>query len=247
MVMSEFNDGLFPFWTSDIDGMVEGPIKRQVNRKHFKYFEACKTKVKILFYICNRIKMLDSEYLKFVKARVSKNNFQGFSKDTFYGREAYSFFPFFEAFEFENILYQGKACLDTFSKAIGSPYKNLPKNLDSLKKVLAPHRNEIKIRKVLGIIEDHEKHLRGLTLKIPGSPTKRSLRDLSTHFEKLDIKFVVRTDEKPYFIFEGAVLNMEHESIYRTCTTNFKIMNISDTIWYHTSRILTESFEILFS
>jgi hypothetical protein len=169
MTINQFKDVLEPHY-DNLDQIVEDIIRPVVPTKRFKYFEACRFKLKAIYYIQNKIESLDSQYKKYLSLCIAENNLHKLRLSG--DKERYFYIPFYEALEFENLLSQGKACLDCFSKAIGSIYNESPNNIDKLINVLELKPKNHKIDKLLSFIKESYK-LNGVIID-PKSNKKRA-------------------------------------------------------------------------
>lgn len=241
MTIDQFKDDLEPHY-SNLDHIVEDIIRPVIPTKRFKYFEACGFKLKAIYYIQNKIETLDSQYKKFLSLGIAEN---ALHKLTLSGdKECYFYVPFYEALEFENLLSQGKACLDCFSKAIGSIYTESPNNIDKLMNVLKSQPKNHKIDKLLSFIEESDR-LNGVIID-PKSNKKKSIRDLISHRERVDIFFSIRLDHDTgnYVLSDGALVNMRHPEISRF--PNYLVTEISTKVWFLLLGIIENCFKILF-
>lgn len=242
-----FEDELEPYY-DNLDHIVEEIIRPKVSDNQFKFFEGCRFKLKSMWYILKRIEKLDNEYKNYLELCKAKNVLENlsFSKRKDWGEEYKLYFPFYEAVEFENLLTQGKACLDIFSKAIGSLYSpyGIPNNLKKLTSVLQSHSHEDeRIHKLLQFIE-HGHRLHGII--IDPIDNKKSLRDLVIHYEKADIFFTLRwdTETKEYIISPGAQVNMKHPELARL--QNYLVAEIANKLWFLVLGIVEKCFSVQF-
>lgn len=241
-------DKLEPFWKWEIDGVVEDVIKHIVSPGKFKFFAACKFKAKVLIFSKWEIDKWDLKYKRFVSLCIKEKNFKYFEKIPPYApyRSSSYYFPPFEAMEFENLLFQGKACLDCFAKAIGSLFvKGPPNNIDDLAKLLSAKANKnARASAVLKVIEMKEK-LRGVILD-PHGKNKKSIRNLITHYERIPVGFPIFTDKKGKMTTsQGAQIIMRHPEMGHLY--NYSAVIIAGNVWYYTTEILKRSFQALFS
>jgi len=241
MNMDQFEEDLEPHY-DNLDHIVEDIIRSMIPPKRFKYFEACRFKLKGIYYIQKKIESLDSRYKKFVSLAIEGN---ALHKLTLSGdRECYFYFPFYEALEFENLLSQGKACLDCFSKAIGSIFNESPKNIDKLINVLESRPKNHKVDKLLSFIKESYR-LKGVIID-PNSNKKMSIRDLISHRERIDISFTLRLDHNTgkYGLSKGALLNMRHPEIWRF--PNYLVTEIGAKVWVLLLGIIENCFKVIF-
>jgi hypothetical protein len=245
MTIDKFKDNLEPHY-DHLDHIVEDIIRPIVPNGKFKYFEACRLKMKYIWYIQNRITNLDAEYREFLSLSISENALDKLSltKNKDWGQDYYLYFPFFEAMEFENLLAQGKACLDIFSKAIGSVYGESPNNIDKLLNILKSKPKNPKLDRLLNFIRETQR-LHGVIID-PKTNKKTSIRDIITHRERIDIFFTIRLDHKSgkYILSNGALLNMRHPAIYRF--PNYLITEISAKVWFLLLGIIENCFKVQF-
>jgi hypothetical protein len=247
MTVKKLKDALEPHY-DNLDYIVDDIIRLKVPEGQFKFFDACRFKVKSIWYIRKRIEELDNDYLKFLSLCISEDSLEELSliKNKDWGEEYYLYFPFFEAIEFENLLAQGKACLDCFSKAIGSIHSPgaLPRKLKSLINFLESKSEDKKISKMLEFIRNAHR-LYGVIID-PLSNKEKSLRDLLTHYERVDIFFTIRMDKdtREYVLSDGALVNMRHPRITRF--SNYRVADIADKMWFLLLGIVENCFKIQF-
>jgi len=236
-------DGLFPFNQYAIDGIFEEKIKPNLSDSQAKYFYSTTIKFKHLWQITKKIEKLDEQYLNFVNFCIEKNEFrpQHYTKATTNSSYFYFLYPFYEAIEFENMLFHGKACLDCFSLAIGSLFKQNTQKLDSLLNALTSLANNNHMAsKILNCIKTEETSLRGLTLD-PKKEGEKSVRDLISHWQKAPIQFQIYKNKNGEFsTTSGAILDMDHPNI--SLKSNYLVKNIASNIWYYTLNIISNSF-----
>lgn len=240
-------DRVEPYYMWEIDGVVNDIIKAKVTPRQFKYFEACKFKMKGLWYIKDKMEEWDEKTAKFVNLCIKEKTFDYFikinSEETTLN-EAYSYFPFFVALEFENLLMQGKACLDAFSKAIGCVFGESPGNIDKLIKVLeGKQRRDQRAGKVLKIIKQ-SRYLKGVVLD-PKRKGKKSVRDLVTHREQAPVFFrISKAKNGKYTTSKGALLQMRHPELI--LLSNHLVGNIAGNVWYDVLAVMVNSFKVVF-
>lgn len=233
-------DELEPYW-EEIDGLVQDQIRSSVRTAHFKYFEACRFKLKALWYINSRVEALDLQYGRLVDSFLTRETFDRFVKND---DGSWSYFPFFEAVEFEHLLNQGKACLDCFSKAVGSTFDEGPNNLSKLISILLKvkdgknHKRGPQVHKLLQNISDARDQLEGIVLD-PGNG-KKSLRDLMSHREHASIYFSIT---QSYKRSPTALVKRDHPEIKRM--QDYSVIEISETVWFHTRKLVVESLPLL--
>ncbi|MCJ7547477.1 MAG: hypothetical protein MUP30_11745 [Deltaproteobacteria bacterium] len=245
MTIERMRDELEPFY-DHFDSIVEDCIRPKVTSGQFKYFEACRFKLKSISYIKRHIEELDNKYKKFLSLCISQGSLDKLTLrfDETWG-EGYSlYFPFFEALEFENLLAQGKACLDCFSKAIGSFYHESPNNITKLINILKKRPRDAKIEKILNIIQNKQR-LNGVIIN-PNTERKNSLRDLITHRERVDLFFTIRMDHDKgeYALSHGALVNMRHPAIKKL--QNYRVTEISSNMYFYLLNIIENCFKELF-
>ena len=241
MTIDQFKDDLEPHY-ENLDHIVEDIIRPVISMKSFKYFEACRFKMKAIWYIQRKVEALDNQYKNFLSLCISENVL---NKLLLTGdKDCYFYVPFYEAVEFENLLSQGKACLDCFSKAIGSIHNESPSNIDKLINVLESKPKNHKIDKLLGFIKESDR-LSGVIID-PKSNKKKSLRDLISHRERADIFFRIRLDDNTgeYVLSKGALLNMRHPEVSRF--SNYLVSEISAKVWFLLLGIIENCFKVLF-
>ncbi|MEA3489239.1 MAG: hypothetical protein U9R44_02715 [Candidatus Omnitrophota bacterium] len=238
-------DKLEPYYRWEIDGVVDDVIKNYVSAGKFKYFEACKFKAKALIFIKWKIEEWDKKYKRFVLLCIREKNFKYFEKTSAETPYSYYYFPFFEAMEFEHLLFQGKACLDSFSKAIGSFFEETPPNkLSELKKMLKTKVDQDpKAAAILDVIKSANR-LNGIVLD-PKKEKKKSIRDLISHRQKVDLKFAIFEDSNNKVTCSpGAQIGMRHPEIVHLY--NYSAIHIASKIWFYITGMMKESFKILF-
>jgi hypothetical protein len=239
--MEEIKDNLEPYY-DNLDHIIEDFVRPAVSERSFRYFEASLFKIKAIWYIQRRIETLDNQYGQFITLRISKN---ALDKLCLTGNmDCYFYFPFFEALEFENLLFQGKACLDCFSKAIGSIYGESPNNINKLINVLKSKRKTPKINELLTVIQKTQR-LHGVIIH-PILKKKVSIRDLITHRERINIFFTIRMDQDSnrYTLSKGALLNMRHPEISKI--PNYLVTEISSKVWFLLLGIMENCLKIQF-
>jgi hypothetical protein len=241
MTIDQFKDDLEPHY-DNLDHIVGNIIRPLIPMKKFKYFEACRFKLKAIYYIQNKIESLDSQYKKFLSLFITENALHKLSLTG--DEDCYFYVPFYEALEFENLLSQGKACLDCFSKAIGSIYNESPNNIDRLLNILKSKPKNHKIDKLLSFIKKSDR-LNGVIID-PKSNEKKSIRDLISHRERIDIFFRIRLDHNTgkYVLSNGALLNMRHPEISRF--PNYLVTEISAKVWFLLLGIIENCFRVQF-
>jgi hypothetical protein len=233
-------DELEPYW-EEVDGLVQEKIRFVVAPAHFKHFDACRFKLKALWYINSRVEDLDLRYGQLVDSFLNQETYDRFVKGD---DGSWSYFPFFEAVEFENLLTQSKACLDCFSKAVGSTFGELPNNVSALERVLRSkqsdnNRRTAQAEKLLQKIDEAKDRLTGIVLD-PGNDGKKSIRDLVSHREHASIHFrITRAQQRS----SNALINGAHPEIVRL--PNYRVTEISETVWYHTKKLVEESLPLL--
>jgi hypothetical protein len=243
--LDKLRDELEPYY-SEFDTIIDEIInKLKLSPGKTKYFEACRFKVNALWYILDKINSLDSKYREYIALHISNNKLNQLKLVEFSNDKDlhYQYFPFHEALEFENLLSQGKSCLDCFSKACGSLYGESPNNIDNLSKVLrANHLNDT-TNKLLETIDESER-LHGVIID-PQSKSKKSIRDLISHRERADIFFIIRKDLKvnEFYVSDNALLNMGHDELIRF--PNYLVINISSKVWYLVLGVMQNCFNII--
>jgi hypothetical protein len=238
-MVTTLEDQLEPYW-EELDGLVQEKIRPAVRATHFKYFDACRFKLKALWYINSRVEDLDLKYGCMVDSLLNQETSDRFVKND---DGSWSYFPFFEALEFENLLNQGKACLDCFSKAVGSTFGELPNNLSKLENVLKSnegknHRRGTQVYKLLQKIAEARNRLDGIVLD-PGNG-KKSIRDLVSHREHASIHFRITQSQRRS---PNALVKSDHPEIARL--PNYRVTEISEMVWYHTRKLVEKSLPLL--
>jgi hypothetical protein len=238
-MVTNLEDELEPYW-EELDGLVQERIRSAVRPAHFKYFDACRHKLKALWYINSRVEDLDLQYGQLVDSFLNQETSDRFVKND---DGSWSYFPFFEAVEFENLLNQGKACLDCFSKAVGSTFGELPNNISKLEHVLKSSEGKNDGRgkqayKLLQKIAQARTRLDGIVLD-PGRG-KKSIRDLVSHREHASIYFRITQPQRRSL---HALVKHDHPEIARL--QNYRVTEISETVWYHTKKLVEKSLPLL--
>ena len=235
-MVDELLDSLEPYW-EEVDGIIENDLKPVVPPKYFKHFEACQFKLKALWYLRSRVSELDEKYGQLVDSFLARENFSRFTPED---DSSWSYFPYFEALEFESLLSQGKACLDCFSKAVGSAFGDLPNNLSRLIAVLRKKREG----GMAGIASDllnkvtaAETRLKGIVLD-PDRQGKKSIRDLISHRERASIHFRISRTGRTNF----ALVRRDHPELVKL--PYYRVTVLSDRVWYQTHKLIAECFPI---
>lgn len=245
MQVNELKDILEPYY-DNIDHIVEDLIRPVVHPKNLKYFEACQFKLKALWYINSKIEKLDNQYKQYLSLCIAEDALdrRSLRKNEKWGEDCYCYYPFYEAIEFENLLAQGKACLDCFSKAIGSVYDEKPNNIIKLINVLKEKKDNPKTDKFLNILKNADR-LHGIV--IDPKKNKKSIRDLITHLERADIFFTIHINNQnnklEYNLSQGALLNMRHPKIFKM--PNYLVTKITERLWFWLKNTIENSFKIL--
>lgn len=234
--MAERQD-LEPYWDT-IDGIIEEEIRSSIPSRHFKYFDACAFKLKAIWYLKCRVSDLDARYGKRVDKILAGGNLDKLLRNP---DGSWSYFPFFEALEFESLLAQGKACLDCFAKAIGSIFGELPKNISRLERLLnhkqrsGPTPRRTAASELLDHIRVARFRLGGVVID-PGTGRK-SIRDLVSHREHASIHFRVTRSGRS----AAALVRSDHPEIVRL--PNYRVTEISTRVWYHTRTLVENSLQ----
>lgn len=247
MTKEDLKDKLEPHY-DNLDHIVDDIIRYKVSVNQFKLFDTTRFKLKSIWYILRRIEDLDDKYKNLLSTYIAKGMLSELSltKNDNWGEDYNLYFPFFEAIEFENLLYQGKACLDCFSKALSSVINtdSMSRNLKTLKNNLQSKSGDPKIKRMLEIIE-HGNRLHGVVID-PIGEEKKSLRDLITHYEKVDIFFAIRKNvpDDKYILSEGALVNMKHGRLPKF--PNYRVTDIANKIRFLVRGIVENCFKIQF-
>ena len=156
--LNKLQSELEPF-QSDIDFLVKDVIKLKVSAGQYKYYNACIVRVTALYYLMNKIEEWDAKYKEYLNLHITQNSVQSLnlSHKKEWDENYLFYYPFYEAIEFENLLSQGKSCLDCFSQAIGSIYKESPNDIDGLINVLKNNHLNSTTKKILDLIEEKER------------------------------------------------------------------------------------------
>jgi len=237
-------DGLEPYWTSDIEGILE-VIKGQVTPSQYKSFEACQRQYKALWYIKKNVEKYDTRYGAAIQRALELSDFTRFQESPDPTLYEYYYHPFLENLEFESLLRTAKACLDIFSFAIGIQFGETPANLDGLEKVLTSnHGEDSKAQQVLKNLMLVDRQLRGIVLD-PGRKGKKSIRDLCTHYESANIRFTIYKDKDgKHTCSRCAMIEMFHPKL--TPLPNLFVPKICNDVWYYIRKLLVSTFRDLF-
>jgi hypothetical protein len=231
----------------NLDYIVNDMIKAKVRGYQFKVFDACRFKVKYVWYIQKRIEELDKQYRQFLLLCIAKNSIENLSLTQIeeFGADYFFYFPLFEGIEFKNLLAQGKACLDLFAKGIGSIYRPdlRPKNLMNLIKILKRKSGDQKVDRILRYIYFEHK-IQGVVVD-PVDEGQKTLRDLVLHSGRTDIFFSIRRDEKGNFnLSKGALVNMR--SPQTSTLSNYLVTEIAAKVLFLLLSIIENCFKIQF-
>ena len=242
----KLKDQLEPYF-DNLDHIVNDILQPKVGGHQFKLFDACRLKIKYIWYIQKRVEELDNQYKEFLLLCINKNSIAKLSltQNKEFGAEYFFYFPFFEAIEFKNLLTQGKACLDLFAKGIGSIYRpgGLPKNLKNLIKILKQKSGDRRVDRILKYIY-YEHKLRGVVID-PVDEGQETLRDLVVHYGRADIFFSIKGDEKGrYNLSKGALVNMRNPQI--SMLSNYLVTEIAAKVWFLLLGIIENCFKIQF-
>jgi len=77
-MVTSLEDQLEPYW-EDLDGFVQEQIRSAVRPAHFKYFDACRFKLKALRYINSRVEDLDLKYGRLVDSLLNQETSDRYS------------------------------------------------------------------------------------------------------------------------------------------------------------------------
>ena len=242
----KLKDQLEPYF-DNLDHIVNELIRPKVRDNRFKLFDACRFKIKYIWYIQKRVEELDNQYKEFLLLSIAQNSIEKLSltQSKEFGVEYLFYFPFFEAMEFKNLLAQGKACLDLFAKVIGSIYRpgDPPKNLKNLIKILKQKSGDQRADRILKYIY-YEHKLRDVVID-PVEGGQQTLRDLAVHYGRPDIFFSIRRDEKGrYNLSKGALVNMRNSQM--SMLPNYLVTEIAAKVWLLLSGIIENCFKIQF-
>jgi hypothetical protein len=242
----KLKDQLEPYF-DNLDHIVNDMVKPKVRGHQFKLFDACRFKIKYVWYIQKRVEELDKQYKEFLLLCIARNSIEKLSltQNEEFGAEYFSYYPFFEAIEFKNLLAQGKACLDLFAKGIGSIYRpdRLPKNLLDLIKILKRKSGDERVDRILRYIY-YEYKLRGVVID-PVDEGQKTLRDLVVYYGRADIFFSIRRDGKGrYNLSKGALVNMRNPQI--SMLSNYLVTEIAAKVWFLLLGIIENCFKIQF-
>lgn len=239
---------LYPFQVQYVKDLIEKKLGCIVSHGGLTFFIDCWTKFKSVWYIKKKIEELDDKYTKLGEALLMLPEDQIKQRPYIQpiGEHEYRYGAYWEASEIEHLFFQAKACADIFAKAIGSAFgKNLPKNIPSLIKVLRSvqgNGKKEKAQEILKEIEDNKKFLRGIIMS-PEQPNKnqKSLRDISTHYERLDVWFKMRLPggrgEPGVY---GGFINGRGVRL-----VNVKVINVSQDLWFGLKRMIETSYTII--
>lgn len=243
----KLKEELFPFW-SRVDTLVEKKLKQILAPGQYRYFDSCRKKLNSIWYIFKRISELDSKYVKLGEELLRSPEAE--LKQNVYlqpvGEHEYRFEAYWEASEIEHLFFQAKACADVFAKAVGSVFgKDLPKNVPKLIKILERVRAADKkdtAKRILIEIDDNKQYLRGIILPPEQlNKSQKSLRDISTHYERLNVYFRIRLPggNGKAGVFGGFI------DTRGVLLQNFKAINVSRNLWFGLNRMIERSFAIL--
>lgn len=239
---------LYPFWTQDVNNLIEKELSHIATSNRLKLFIDCWAKLKSVWYIHRKIKELDDRYMKLGEAllkltedQIKQRPYIQPIREYEYRYEAY-----WEATEIEHLFFQAKACADIFARAVGSVFgESLPKNISKLIKILQVVRcseKKEKAQKILKEIEKNKKFLRVVILPPEQlNKNQKSLRDISTHYERLDVWFKIRLPGGRYEsgVFGGFI------NTRGVLVQNFKAVNVSQDLWFGLKRMIENSYAIL--
>jgi hypothetical protein len=239
-------DQLDPYF-DNLDHIVNEMIRPKVRGHQFKLFDACRFKIKYVWYIQKRIDELDKQYREFLLLCIARNSIEKLSLTQIeeFGADYFFYFPFFEGIEFKNLLAQGKACLDLFAKGIGSIYRSdsLPKNIMNLIKILKRRSGDQKVDRILKYIY-YEHKIHGVVVD-PVNEGQKALRDLVVHSGRTDIFFSIKRDEKRnYNLSKGALVNMRNPQ--SSTLSNYPVTEIAAKVWLLILGIIENCFKIQF-
>jgi uncharacterized protein YaaR (DUF327 family) len=247
-ILQKLEDELYPFWTQRVNDLIEKDLSCNVSRGSLNFFIDCWSKFKSVWYIHKRIKEFDSKYTKLGEAllKLPEDRIKKLPYVQNIGKHEYRYEAYWETVELEHLFFQAKACADIFAKAAGSVFeKSAPKNIPKLIKILQKVKDsgkKDKARKILEEIERNKRYLRGVIL--PPEQLNRhqkSLRDISTHYERLDVWFKIRLPEGDGDpgVYGGFI------DTRGVRLQNFKAVNISQSLWFGLKKIIENSFAIL--
>lgn len=225
------NDRLEPFW-DEVDGCVQRVRDLAPDTPTLRHLEASAHSLRAMWYLRSRIEQLDADYGQLVDdARATGRYSAMFTIARPDGSRLY--FPFFEALEFEHLLSAGKTCSESFCLGVGSLFRNRPHRPAGLVSVLeAARRKEPRAGKLIRPTRDAERKLRGLIID-PDHPKKKSLRDLTQHWERAPIHFRLDTDGRSV----GALVDMDHPQLVRL--QNYRVTYVSDLLWHSLQELLS--------
>lgn len=244
MPPNRLRDQLDPYW-GPIDRLITQDLSPAVSGKSRRYFEACRLKLKAIWYLKNTVEDLDRKYGRHVDAMLGTSETDTLPLNHDGSR---SYCPFFEMVEFENLLIQAKSCLDCFARAIGAQFNENPRNLQSLEKILkqAERSSDRTIRDaasgILQIIDAHKPQLIGVILdpgppphRRPGTPDRKSIRDLISHYESAPVHFRITSGRRS----KTAEVRRDHPQLVHLI--NYGVPYWSRWVWYRTRNLIEGS------
>ena len=176
-----------------VDRIIQQRLCPLITPRGRRHFEACRYKLKAVWYLKSSVVDLDKEYGTLIDGQLTTGNLDNLPLNEDGSR---SYYPFFEALEFENLLSQAKACLDYFARAVGSQFDQNPSKLSKLQKVLRQSERsaDLAVRSaasgILQVIAIYKPRLVGVVLD-PGR-NRKSIRDLVSHYEQAPIHFRIK-------------------------------------------------------
>lgn len=230
---------LEPHW-DEVDRIVENELGGYFNMKQYKYFRATNFKLKALWYLKGNVENLESQYRDFLRERLRQGCLDEFSLG---GGGLLTYYPFFLALEFENLLTQAKACLDCFSKSAGTIFGDSPSKLSKLEVVLDQRKCCKDTEKaeladeILRHVKANRSFLNGTVLD-PGTGNK-SIRDLISHYQEVPVHFEIRganTISHALVRFDGApIIHLP----------NYRVVWISKQVWLQCRNIVLKSYRAI--
>ena len=91
----KLKDQLEPYF-DNLDHIVNDMIQPKVRGNQFKLFDACRFKIKYIWYIQKRVEELDNQYKEFLLLCIAKNSIEKLSltQNKEFGAEYFSIFLF---------------------------------------------------------------------------------------------------------------------------------------------------------
>ena len=234
-------DQLEPFW-EDVDGVVSRRLRPVAPHACYLYFESCRVKLKMVYYHLQRIEELDARYGELVDALLEADDRKEFESNPDGTR---SYHPFFEAMEFESLLLQAKACVDSFSRGTGATFGDPAAKLSKLIQVLN-QQPDAEATQLHNIATRAQERLKGIVLDpdvsagVAGRPARKSVRDLVGHYGAGAIHFRIDRQGR-----RSTHALMRKDDRLRLPTSNQTVVSVSKNAWYHTLMLIRDSLPLV--